>query len=570
MELGAGEILTEQSEGTDGNESQNGADTVTARDNDNIIARRLSVLAHTKADGVLALAGLNVVAVNGAALIVDSGALNTALLLRARLGTVVTSITLAVVAGVALGVGTGSDGLADSRLDVRDNIPGVVAEADDVLLLANLNVTVQAALVVDSCALDTALLNSNINLLVAVVTTLGVRTRADGLADGRLDVRNNVPRVVTEADNVLLLADLNVTVQAALIVDSCALDTALLTSDLDLLVAVAVVFGVVVVLSVAGLVLLVVRLFVLADRGLDVGGNVPGVVSEANSVLLLADGNISTRNSAALIVDCSALEAAVFSGVVTLVVGRSAVRRVRVRTRLIVRAVLLVEVVLVILGLVVNVVLLLMLADGGLDVRNNVPWVVTEADSVLLLADSDISAGNGTALVVNGGTFVGADIRGEAASSATNALVIVVLGRVRLVLADGGLDVRNNVPWVVAKADSVSLLADSDVSARDGTALVIHSGTLVAADLGAGGLGGLDHSGHGTSHGIGHGIGHGGGVNGSVGESTGDRSGNVHTAGGGEVLSGGTRSHLGEARSTHGHGQKTGQSVGVSHLEGLR
>jgi hypothetical protein len=602
----------EESEGTDGNESQNGADTVTARDNDNIVVGRLSVLAHsrldegdnvkgavskadgvsllagldngtgsiaaglvdssalntallvgarlgtvvasvtlglgarvitlavvasvalrlgasvvsvlansgldvggniegavTKADGVLALAGLNVVAVNGAALIVDSGALNTALLLRARLGTFVASVTLGLGARVLV--------LADSRLDIGDNVEGVVSEADSVLLLADLNVTLKAALIVDSSALDAALLDGNLNLLVTRVVlgvvTLGLVTRVV-LADSRLDIGDNVEGVVSEADSVLLLADLNVTLQAALVVDSSALNTALLNSNLNLLVAVVVVLGVVVVLSVAGLVLLVVRLFVLADRGLDVRDNVEGAVAKADSVLLLADSDIGTGDGTALIVDGSALEAAVFSSVVTLVVGRGGVRRRRVVTRLVVRAVLLVEVVLVILGLVVNVVLLLVLANRGLGVRDNIPWVVTEADSVLLLADSDISARNGTALVVNGGTFVGADVRGEAASSAANALAIVVLGRVRLILADRGLDVGNDVPWVVTQADSVSLLADGDVSTGNGTTLVVDGGTLVAADLRAGTLGGLDHGGHCTSRG--------GGVNDGIRQGTGN------------------------------------------------
>jgi hypothetical protein len=529
----------EESEGTDGNESQNGADTVTARDNDNIVVGRLSVLAHSrldegdnvkgavsKADGVSLLAGLDNGTGSIAAGLVDSSALNTALLVGARLGTVVASvtlglgarvITLAVVASVALRLGASVVSvLANSGLDVGGNIEGAVTKADGVLALAGLNVVAVngAALIVDSGALNTALLlRARLGTFVASVT-LGLGARVLVLADSRLDIGDNVEGVVSEADSVLLLADLNVTLQAALVVDSSALNTALLNSNLNLLVAVVVVLGVVVVLSVAGLVLLVVRLFVLADRGLDVRDNVEGAVAKADSVLLLADSDIGTGDGTALIVDGSALEAAVFSSVVTLVVGRGGVRRRRVVTRLVVRAVLLVEVVLVILGLVVNVVLLLVLANRGLGVRDNIPWVVTEADSVLLLADSDISARNGTALVVNGGTFVGADVRGEAASSAANALAIVVLGRVRLILADRGLDVGNDVPWVVTQADSVSLLADGDVSTGNGTTLVVDGGTLVAADLRAGTLGGLDHGGHCTSRG--------GGVNDGIGQGTGN------------------------------------------------
>jgi len=137
-----------------------------------------------------------------------------------------------------------------------------------------------------------------------------------------------------------------------------------------------------------------------------------------------------------------------------------------------------------------------------------------------------------------------------------------VVGRVGVVLAGGGLDVRVDVEGVVAKADGVLLLADGDVSAGDGATLVINGGTLVAADLRAGGLGGLDHGGQG----------HGGGVSDGVREVSGDDRGrHVHaTRGSGEVVSGGSRSELGQSTRTHGHGQKTGQSVGVSHLERSR
>jgi hypothetical protein len=520
-----------------------------------------------KADSVLGLAGLDVVAVNGAALVVDSGALDTALLLRARLGVVLGVRVAAVVLGVVtlvvtLGVGTVVvTVLADSRLDVGGDIEGAVAEADSVLLLADLDISTgdKAAFIVDGGALDAALLVGTVLGVVtlvgvvALVVTLGVVARAAGLANGRLHVRGDVEGAVTKADSVLLLADSDISTRdsAALIVDSCALKAALLISVLDLLLAVAVVLGVVVVLAVLALVLLVVGLLVLADRRLNPRLDIEGVVSEADSVLLLADGDIGTRDSTALIVDGGALEAAVFGSVVTLVVRR---RRRRVVASLVVRAVLLVEVALVVLVLVIDVVLLVVLAGGGLGVER----VVTETDSVRGLADSDVGTRVGAALIVDSGTFVTANLGSEAASASDGALAILMLGRVGVVLAGAGLDVGVDVEGVEAKADGVALLADSDVSTGDGTALVVNGDTLVGADLGAGGLGGLDHGGHG----------HGGGVSDGVGDDSGDRGGDVHaTSGGGEVLSGGTRSHLSQSTRAHGHGQKTGQSVGVSHLD---
>ena len=389
--------------------------------------------------------------------------------------------------------------------------------------------------------------------VVALVVTLGVVARAAGLANGRLHIGGNVEGAVTKADSVLLLADSDISTRdsAALIVDSCALDAALLISDNNLLLAIVVVLGVVVVLAVLALVLLVVGLLVLADSRLDKGGDIEGAVAEANSVLLLADLNIGTRVRAALIVDGGALSAAVFGSVVTLVVRR---RTRRVVASLVVRAVLLVEVALVVLVLVVDVVLLVVLAGGGLGVER----VVTETDSVRGLADGDVGTGVAAALVVDSGTFVATDLGSVAASASNGALATLMLGRVRVVLAGGGLDVGVDVEGVEAKADGVALLADSDVSAGNGAALVVDGDTLVGADLGAGGLGGLDHGGHG----------HGGGVSDGVGDDTGDRGGDVHaTSGGGEVLSGGTRSHLSQSTRAHGHGQKTGQSVGVSHLD---
>ena len=427
-------------------------------------------------------------AVNGAALVVDSGALDTALLLRARLGVVLGVRVTAVVLGV-----------------------------------------------------------------VTTVVTLGVGTVVVSvLADSRLNVGGNVEGAVTKADSVLLLADLDISTgdSAALIVDSCALDAALLISVNDLLLAVVVVLGVVVVLAVLALVLLVVGLLVLANARLHVRGDIEGAVTEASSVRRLADLDIGARVRAALIVDGGALSAAVFGSVVTLVVRR---RRRRVVASLVVRAVLLVEVALVVLVLVVDVVLLVVLAGGGLGVER----VVSEADSVRRLADRDVGTRVAAALIVDSGTFVTADLRSVAAAASDGALA--TLGRVGLVLAGAGLDVGVDVEGVEAKADGVALLADSDVSTGDGAALVVNGDTLVGADLGAGGLGGLDHGGHG----------HGGGVSDGVGEDSGDdRGGDVHaTSGGGEVLSGGTRSHLSQSTRAHGHGQKTGQSVGVSHLD---
>jgi hypothetical protein len=271
-----------------------------------------------EADGVLLLADLDVVAVNGAALIVDSGALDTALLLMAGAGAGAGAAVIVVALGTrVLAV------LADSGLDEGGNIPRVVAEADGVLLLADGNIGTRdgTALIIDSSALDAAFIIGNLNLLVAVVGL----ARVSVLADSRLLPRDNNEGVVSKADGVLLLANFNVRAGdlAALVVDSGALDAALLNIDLNLGMLVGlVVLGVVVRLAVLGLVLLIVRLLVLADRGDLPGNDGERVVAEADSVLLLADSDISTGNSAALIVDGGALEAAVFGSVVAGVVAR--------------------------------------------------------------------------------------------------------------------------------------------------------------------------------------------------------------------------------------------------------
>jgi hypothetical protein len=520
----------------------------------------------SKAGGVLGLASLNVVAISGAALVVDSGALDTALLLRAGAAGRVVIVAVRVGARVVAGV---ISVLADGGLDVGDNGEGVVAEADSVRLLADSDISTRnrAALIVDSGALDTALLNINVDLgvLVAGVVRASVLVASvvgvSVLADSGLHIGGNIEGAVSEADGVLLLADLNVGASnlAAFIVDGGALNAALLNIDLNIvvLVLVVVVLGVVVFLTVLGLVLRVVALLVLADSGLVERNDLEGVVSEADGVGLLADSDISTRNRAALIVDSGALGAAVLGSVVTLVV-----RRGRVRRRLVVAAVLLLEVVAVVLGLVLDVVALVVLADG-LSERNRVERAVTKADSVLLLADLDISTLNAAALLVDSGALNTTDLRGEAATSATLARATTVVRRLRLVVADSGRDVRVRVEGAVAETNGVSLLTNSDVGTRDGTALVVDGSTLDAADLGADRGGRLGHGGHG---------GHGGGQGDNVGELRrgdevgGDRGGHVHTTRCRDVGGDRTRSALGKASGTHGHGQKTGQSVGVSHL----
>ena len=87
------ELLTEQNDSTDGKESQDGADALTTRDDDNVIAG--AVLANSRlnegsnvprvvaqAGGVSDLASLNDGTGSVAAGLVGSGALDTALLPR--------------------------------------------------------------------------------------------------------------------------------------------------------------------------------------------------------------------------------------------------------------------------------------------------------------------------------------------------------------------------------------------------------------------------------------------------------------------------------------------------------
>jgi hypothetical protein len=683
-------ILTEQSNDTDDEKSKDGANSLAARDNDDVIAGRRSLLADSRlnvggdiegavaeASAVSSLAGLDESTSSVAAGLVDSGALDRALLVRAggagaarvvaALGVgvgVVTrvGVTLGVAAslvgvvarvGVTLGVAASLVGvvarvgvtlrvaaslvrvvtvavrlgvtargvtvLADSRLNVGGDVEGAVSKAGGVLGLAGLNVMAVsgAALVVDSGALDRALLlrAGAAGRVVTVVVRLGVRAgvisvlvagvvrasvlvasvvgasvlvasvvrasvlvasvvrasmlvtsviRVSMLADSGRNVGGNIKGAVSKADSVLLLADLNVGASnlAAFIVDGSALNAALLNVDLSIvvLVLVVVVLGVVVFLTVLGLVLRVVALLVLADSGLVEGNDLEGVVSEADGVGLLADSDISTRNRAALIVDGGALGAAVLGSVVTLVVRRGGVRRRR--RRLVVAAVLLLEVVAVVLGLVLDVVALLVLADG-LDERNRVEGAVTKADSVLLLADFDISTLNAAALLVDSSALNATDLRGETATSATLASATTVVRRLRLVVADSGRDVRVRVKGAVTETNGVSLLTNSDVGTRDGTALVVDGSTLDAADLRADRDGRLGHGGH---------SGHSGGQGDNVGELRrgdevgADRGGHVHGTSGREVGGDRTRSALGKASGTHGHGQKTGQSVGISHL----
>jgi len=482
----------------------------------------------SKAGGVLGLAGLNVVAISGAALVVNCGALDTALLLRAGAAgrVVIVALRLRLRVGVRAGArAVVISVLADGGGDVGDNGEGVVAEADSVSVLADSDISTRnlAALIVDGGALDTALLNINLNVAVlvagvvraSVLVTRVVRAsvlvtrvvRVSVLADSGRDVGNNIEGAVSEADSVLLLADLNVGASnlAAFIVDGGALNTALLNVDLNIvvLVVVVIVLGVVVFLTVLGLVLGVVALLVLADSGLVEGDDLEGVVSEADGVGLLADSDISTRDRAALVVDSGALGAAVLGSVVSLVVRRAGVRR---RRRLVVAAVLLLEVVAVVLGLVLNVVALIVLADR----LHKVERAVAKADSVLRLADLDISTLNAAALLVDSGALETTDLRGEAATSATLARAATVVGRLR---ADRG--------------------------------------------------GGFGQGGHG---GQGGGQGENLGELGRGDEDGADRGGHVQATRGRDVGGDRTRSVLGEASGTHGHGQKTGQSVGVSHL----
>lgn len=295
--------LTEKSNGTQHKESQGRSEVLTAVDNDNIV---VGVLADggldpgnnlegavAQARGVGNLAVVNDVAGLIAALLVDGGALDAALLG----GTLLASVGLGAglrsggaaddLAAVVLAVATLLDTsrvavLADSRLNPGDNVEGVVSEAGSILNLAVINdiSSSVAASLVGGGAGHTALLRSSRRLLsrganddlavLVVAALLGRRVRLiTVLADIRLLPGNNVPGVIAQTDGVLGLAVLDdgTVGGTARVIDSGALDAALLRGSGGL----------------GGL-----GLVVLAHGRLDPGDDVEGVVTQASGVLDLA------------------------------------------------------------------------------------------------------------------------------------------------------------------------------------------------------------------------------------------------------------------------------------------
>lgn len=332
-----GTILTEKSNGTQGKESQGRSEVLTAVDNDNIVVRVLAdgglgpgdnlegVVAQARGVGNLAV--VNDIAGLIAALLVDGGALDTALLggtllasvgLGAGLGGRRADNHLAVLTLVVTTLGTSRVAvLADSRLNPGDDVEGVVAEAGGVLNLAVIDDIASsiAASLVRGCASHAALLrgsrrllgrgaNNDLAILALVVAALcGGRVRLiTVLARGRLLPRDNVPGVVAQADGVLGLAVLDdgTVGGAARVVDSGALEAALLRGSGRL--------------RVLGLVM-------LAHGGLNPGDNVKGVITQASGVLDLAVVNDISRSVAAGLVGGCASDTADLGGLGLLRAG---------------------------------------------------------------------------------------------------------------------------------------------------------------------------------------------------------------------------------------------------------